>query len=111
MPHRFNEKERRWLEIQEAHYRSWVRDHRFFNALIGRHPILYPAMGVLIGLAMLLLALLLFSAAHPRFGYVFRYVAFFLMSLGGVFLVFSTLLLLIGLLYWVWNQVRLIFRQ
>jgi len=107
MPHWFNEKERRWLEIQEAHYRSWVRDHRFFNALIGRHPILYPAIGVLIGLAMLLLALLLFSAAHPRF----RYVAFFLMSLGGVFLIFSTLLLLIGLVDWAWNQVRLIFHQ
>ncbi|MFQ6001970.1 MAG: hypothetical protein ACE5LG_09945, partial [Anaerolineae bacterium] len=78
-----------------------VRDCRFFNALIGRHPLLYPAIGVLIGLAMLLLALLLFSAVHPRF----KYVAFFLISLSAVFLVFSILLLLIGLIGWTWNQV------
>lgn len=110
MSHWFNEKERRWLEIQEAHYRSWVRDRQFFNALIGRHPLPYPTIGVLIGLAMLLLALLLFSAVHPRFGYVFRYVAFFLISVGALFLVFSTLLLLIGLVDWAWNQARLIFR-
>ena len=65
--------------MKEARYRSWVRDRQFFNALIGRHPLLYPVIGVLIGLAMLLPALLLFSALHPRF----RYVAFFLISLGG----------------------------
>ncbi len=63
--HWFNEKERRWLEMKKGEYRSWVRDRQFLNALIGRHPLLYPAIGVLMGLAMLLLALLLFSALHP----------------------------------------------
>jgi len=57
-------------------------------------------MGVLIGLAMLLLAVLLFSAVHSRF----RYVGVFLTSIGAVFLVFSALLLLIGLVDWAWNQ-------
>ncbi|MGB5932828.1 MAG: hypothetical protein WBH57_07170 [Anaerolineae bacterium] len=51
--------------MKKGEYRSWVRDRQFLNALIGRHPLLYPAIGVLMGLAMLLLALLLFSALHP----------------------------------------------
>ena len=105
MSHWFNEKERRWLEMKEAEYRSSVRDRQFFNALIGRHPILYPALGLAITL--------LLPPPATRFG-VNQNVATFIAvraCLGGAFIVFSTLLLLIGLVAWAWNQALLIFRQ
>jgi len=43
-------KEKSWLEMQEIRYPARFRDHQFFNALTGRHPIPYPALGLAITL-------------------------------------------------------------
>ncbi len=91
--------------MQEIRDRARLRDHQFFNALIGCHPILYPVLGLA---AVFLMSPLAASSSGMNCNVT---LVTAIRCLGGPSIISDGSLLLIGLVDWAWDQAQPFFQQ